>query len=381
MYEMPSSMDHTNKGQPLEQVSTIKTFLQSCVKLLNDPSSVKVLQNMLERCNTEVEGKLEQKTVNHLHTRRRTSREFRLNANIGDFNMGDIILDLGSEVNVLPKKTWQCMGEPTLGYSPVQLKLANQHRVLPIGRLKGVTVDLDGVRTMADFEVIEIVDGTTPYPTLLGLDWEFDNQAIINLKTRKMTFESGEYRVIAPLDPSEGERFVEATCLDLEEINQLYRTTTREEDYVNPTADGVLSWRSITSCASDSDTGLENWQQRLHEVSTRRCARIDHTVRWVGTEIREPPSFHGLNDLEEFLTKYEEEVLENQRLLALDIALKETPARWWGAHKETIQDWYQCKRLLRIRFGTEQGSNKMSRSMMGKEHQWNTWRSAEHNGG
>jgi hypothetical protein len=33
--------------------------------------------------------------------------------------MGDIILDLGSEVNVLPKKTWQFMGEPTLGDSPV----------------------------------------------------------------------------------------------------------------------------------------------------------------------------------------------------------------------------------------------------------------------
>jgi hypothetical protein len=31
------------------------------------------------------------------------------------------------------------------------------------------------------------------------------------------------------LDPSEGERFVEATCLDLEEINQLYRTTKRDK--------------------------------------------------------------------------------------------------------------------------------------------------------
>jgi hypothetical protein len=61
--------------------------------------------------------------------------------------MGDIILDLGYEVNVLPKKTCQCMGEPTLRYSPVQLKLENQHRVLPIGRLKGVTVDLDEVHT------------------------------------------------------------------------------------------------------------------------------------------------------------------------------------------------------------------------------------------
>jgi hypothetical protein len=65
-----------------------------------------------------------------------------------------------------------------------------------------------------------------------------------------MTFESGEYRVIAPLDPSEGERFVEVTFLDREEINKLYRTTMQEEDYVNPTVDGVLSWRRITSCAS-----------------------------------------------------------------------------------------------------------------------------------
>jgi hypothetical protein len=68
---------------------------------------VKILQNILEKCSLETEEKLEPKIVNHLHTRRRTSMEFRLNANIGDFNMGDIILDLGFEVNVLPKKTWK----------------------------------------------------------------------------------------------------------------------------------------------------------------------------------------------------------------------------------------------------------------------------------
>jgi hypothetical protein len=69
------------------------------------------------------------------------------------------------------------------------LKLANQHKAFSIGIFKGVTIDLDGVHTKADFEVIEIVDGTTPYMELLGLDWEFDNQLIINLKTREMTLE------------------------------------------------------------------------------------------------------------------------------------------------------------------------------------------------
>jgi hypothetical protein len=58
----------------------------------------------------------------------------------------------------------------------------------------------------------------------------------------------------------------------------------------------------------------------------------------VGTKIREPPKFHGVNDLEEFLIIYEDEVLENQRILSLDITLNATSARWWGAHKETIKD-------------------------------------------
>jgi hypothetical protein len=79
----------------------------------------------------------------------------------------------------------------------------------------------------------------------------------------------------------------------------------REEDYVNPTADGVLSWRSINSDMSDSDTRVENWQQILHEVSTRRCARITRVVRWVGTEVRQFPTFTEEDNLENFLTEFE----------------------------------------------------------------------------
>jgi hypothetical protein len=77
--------------------------LGSCVKMLNDKNSLQVLHNLLQKFNSREEGV---KRVNQVCKKRRTSREFILNANIGYFNMGDIILDLGSEVNVLPKKTW-----------------------------------------------------------------------------------------------------------------------------------------------------------------------------------------------------------------------------------------------------------------------------------
>jgi hypothetical protein len=55
------------------------------------------------------------------------------------------------------------------------LRLANQHKIIPIKRLVGVPVNIDGLRDVDDFEVIEIVDNSKLYPALLGLDWAFDN--------------------------------------------------------------------------------------------------------------------------------------------------------------------------------------------------------------
>jgi hypothetical protein len=83
--------------------------------------------------------------------------------------MDNIILDMGSDVNVILKKTWEMMGKPKLIWSPIQLRLANQHQIVPIGRLTGVNVNIDGVHKIADFEVIEIVDGRKPYRICLDL--------------------------------------------------------------------------------------------------------------------------------------------------------------------------------------------------------------------
>ena len=118
--------------------------------------------------------------------------------------MDEVILYLGSEVNVLTKQTWEQMGSPKLARSPIHLRLANQQRVLPLGRLPQVPVDIDGVRSFVDFEVIEIIGDSRPYPALLGIDWAIDNMVVINLKKRQMTFEDKQIRVIAPLDPLQG---------------------------------------------------------------------------------------------------------------------------------------------------------------------------------
>ena len=60
-------------------------------------------------------------------------------------------------------------GNPKLIWSPIQLRLENEHNVVSTGRMTGVNVCIDGVRNITNFEVINIVGNRNTYPMLLGL--------------------------------------------------------------------------------------------------------------------------------------------------------------------------------------------------------------------
>jgi hypothetical protein len=169
-------------------------------------------------------------------------------------------------------------------------------------------VDIDRVRTFADFEVIEIVDDSCPYPALLGIDWDFNNSTVVDLNKICMNFEIDGLRFIAPLDPDEGHRYTNLPIREEDrayELENIYKLTIRQQDYISPTIDGNLSWRSDTACSSDSEEALENWQNKMYEVSTRICARLTREVRWIGTTVSNLPTFDGLNPLETFLLDFE----------------------------------------------------------------------------
>jgi hypothetical protein len=168
--------DHTIPDRPIEKVNTLKEFLKSCLELMQDETTLNTLCRMIDQFTQDKEVPTMQKVVNQVLRKKRTNKEFILSAQIGEYDMDNVILDLGSDVNVLPRQMWEMMGKPKLVWSTVQLRLANQHKIIPIGRLVGVPVNIDGVCSVADFEVIEIVDNSQSYPTFLGLDWAFDNQ-------------------------------------------------------------------------------------------------------------------------------------------------------------------------------------------------------------
>jgi len=58
-----------------------------------------------------------------------------------------------------------------------------------------------------------------------------------------------------------------------------------------------------------------------------------------------------LNGVDVFLDAFEREVPEKQRFQDLDWALRATPTRWWGMHKGSFDDWCECRRMMRTRFG------------------------------
>lgn len=98
------------------------------------------------------------------------------------FQIKDTMLDLGLDVNVLTRKTWEAMGKPQLKYLPIQLRMANQYCIVRIGRLENVEVDVAGEKTYTKFDVIDIMGDKGPYLTVPGIRWAYKNYAVIDLK-------------------------------------------------------------------------------------------------------------------------------------------------------------------------------------------------------
>ena len=124
------------------------------------------------------------------------------------------------------------------------------------------------MKTYADFYVIEVVEDGGSYPALQGIGWANDSMVVINFKKWVMTFENQDVKVIAPMEPQEGHQYIEPMR---DEAGRSWdHTYNIFEDYIHHTVDGKLGWCSDSYASFDSDDALENWKNRLHEVSFRK---------------------------------------------------------------------------------------------------------------
>ena len=104
----------TTVCQEAESTSKVKSFLQSCLKLIHDENTQFKVQHLIDYCDpTAIE-----RGVNQIKRDIRSGQEMRLSAVIISYEMDEVILDLGSEVNVMTKQTWDIMAKPKLAFSP-----------------------------------------------------------------------------------------------------------------------------------------------------------------------------------------------------------------------------------------------------------------------
>lgn len=73
-----------------------------------------------------------------------------------------------------------------------------------------------------------------------------------------MTFEKKSLRVVVLLDLAEGACYTELVCD--EDLDHIYQNTMQDQDPVNSTVDGRISWECDSSCTSDSDEEIEQRQ-------------------------------------------------------------------------------------------------------------------------
>ena len=57
---------------------------------------------------------LPERGVRNVVKKKRTNREFKFRVEIDNYEMDDVILELGSDVSILTKKTWEQLGKTSL---------------------------------------------------------------------------------------------------------------------------------------------------------------------------------------------------------------------------------------------------------------------------
>lgn len=75
------------------------------MKLLRNQRDVEGLQELINSYASKEVSQSEMHTINNLYRHKRTRKEMKLSAQIGEYDMDQVILDMGFEANVLIKKT------------------------------------------------------------------------------------------------------------------------------------------------------------------------------------------------------------------------------------------------------------------------------------
>lgn len=82
---------------------------------------------------------------------------------------------------------------------------------------------------------------------------------------------------------------------------------------------------------------MYNSQERNHEIPTKTVPQLKLLNRL--DRVLGSPMYDGTINVVDVLDVMSCSIIEDQQVLALDMALKVTPTCWWATHEEDLTIW------------------------------------------
>jgi len=114
-----------------------------------------------------------------------------------------------------------------------------------------------GIPTSVNFEVIDLVEEKPVYTTLVGRPWGPRMKAIISLERDRIKLKGSGRNIIIPMDPKEGKPWMESWDED-QEARCLYQINNEQKYYIEPITEGEILRESPMSVRHNSDSALYN---------------------------------------------------------------------------------------------------------------------------
>jgi hypothetical protein len=95
-YGIPLAFNQSASPKEGKEIRNIVEFLYTCMKLIQDESDVQEIQSLIRQYDLGNIDPLLNKEVHQIAKKRRKNKELQLNAQIGEYYIDYVVLDLGS---------------------------------------------------------------------------------------------------------------------------------------------------------------------------------------------------------------------------------------------------------------------------------------------
>ena len=126
------------------------------------------------------------KNICSLNKKDKSDADPLIDLEIEGYNVRQVVLDFGSQVNIMTRDTWEQLGRPHLNELGIYLKLADQGLIEPTGVQRNVDTMIKGISTKIDFKIINPKEGSSSFPALVGRPWGRKMKSSISLEKERI---------------------------------------------------------------------------------------------------------------------------------------------------------------------------------------------------